>query len=124
MRGHGRRFPGARKSRGRPAALCRRPARPPRAGGVKTLGRARLATLATLVAMIFGAALGGVAGYAGGAIDELLSRLSDFVMVLPATYVVLALRAVMPLVLPPQTVFVLLAGIFALVGWPVVARGV
>ncbi len=83
-----------------------------------------LAALATLAAMIFGAAIGGVAGYAGGAIDELLSRLSDFVLVLPATYVVLALRAVMPLVLPARTVFVLLAGIFALVGWPVVARGV
>lgn len=83
-----------------------------------------LAALATLAAMIFGAALGGIAGYAGGAIDELFSRLSDFVLVLPATYVVLALRAVMPLVLPAQTVFLLLAGIFALVGWPVVARGV
>ena len=46
--------------------------------------------------------IGGVAGYAGGAIDELLSRLSDFVLVLPATYVVLALRAVMPLVLPAR----------------------
>ncbi len=83
-----------------------------------------LAAIATLAAMIFGAALGGIAGYAGGTLDELLSRLSDFVLVLPATYVVLALRAVMPLVLPAQTVFLLLAGIFALVGWPVVARGV
>jgi peptide/nickel transport system permease protein len=83
-----------------------------------------LAAVATLAAMRFGAAIGGVAGYAGGAVDEVLSRLSDFVLVLPAIYVVLALRAVMPLVLPPREVFVLLAGIFALVGWPVVARGV
>jgi peptide/nickel transport system permease protein len=83
-----------------------------------------LAALATLAAMLFGAAIGGIAGYAGGTIDELLSRFSDFVLVLPATYVVLALRAVMPLVLPARTVFVLLAGIFALVGWPIVARGV
>ena len=83
-----------------------------------------LAGLATLAAMLLGAALGGVAGYAGGTIDELLSRFSDFVLVLPATYLVLALRAVMPLVLPAQTVFLLLGGIFALVGWPVVARGV
>ena len=74
--------------------------------------------------MLFGAAIGGVAGYAGGAVDELLSRFSDFVLVLPAIYVVLALRAVMPLVLPARDVFVLLVGIFALVGWPVVARGV
>lgn len=83
-----------------------------------------LAALATLAAVLFGAAIGGIAGYAGGAVDELLSRFSDFVLVLPAIYVVLALRAVMPLVLPPGQVFALLAGIFALVGWPVVARGV
>jgi len=83
-----------------------------------------LAVLATLAAMLFGAAIGGVAGFAGGTIDEALSRFSDFVLVLPAIYVVLALRAVMPLVLPPGRVFALLVGIFALVGWPIVARGV
>ena len=90
-------------------------------GSRASLGLAALATLAT---MIFGAVVGGIAGYAGGAIDEILSRFSDFVLVLPAIYVVLALRAVMPLVLPPGQVFALLVGIFALVSWPVVARGV
>jgi peptide/nickel transport system permease protein len=83
-----------------------------------------LALVATIIALLLGTLIGGIAGYAGGWIDETLSRTSDFVLVLPATYVVLALRAVMPLVLPPATVFALLAGIFALVGWPLVARGV
>ena len=83
-----------------------------------------LAALATLVTMIVGAAVGGIAGYAGGAVDELLSRFADFVLVLQAIYVVLALRAVMPLVLPPAQVFALLVAIFALVSWPIVARGV
>jgi peptide/nickel transport system permease protein len=83
-----------------------------------------IAALATLITMIVGAAIGGVAGYAGGIVDEVLSRFSDFVLVLPAIYVVLALRAVMPLVLPAAQVFALLVGIFALVSWPVVARGV
>jgi peptide/nickel transport system permease protein len=90
-------------------------------GSRASLGLAALATLAT---MIFGAVVGGIAGYAGGAIDEMLSRFSDFVLVLPAIYVVLALRAVLPLVLPAGQVFALLVGIFALVSWPVVARGV
>jgi peptide/nickel transport system permease protein len=83
-----------------------------------------LAAIATAAAILIGALVGGIAGYAGGAIDELLSRISDFVLVLPAIYVALALRAVMPLVLPARTVFVLLAVIFALLGWPIVARGV
>jgi peptide/nickel transport system permease protein len=43
---------------------------------------------------------------------------------LPAIYVALVLRAVLPLVLPPSTVFILLIAIFTLLGWPIVARGV
>jgi peptide/nickel transport system permease protein len=83
-----------------------------------------LAAVATLGAILIGIAVGGIAGYAGGLTDEVLSRISDFVLVLPAIYVVLALRAVLPLVLPDEAVFALMAGIFALVGWPFVARGV
>ena len=83
-----------------------------------------LALAAALGALLIGATLGGVAGYAGGAVDDLLMRTSDFVMVLPATYVVLALRAVLPPVLPAQIVFALLASIFAIVGAPFIARGV
>jgi peptide/nickel transport system permease protein len=83
-----------------------------------------LGVLATLLATAVGALVGGVAGYAGGHVDTVLSRMSEFVVVLPAIYVTLALRAVMPLVLPGGTIFLLLLGIFALLGWPMVARGV
>src|SRR5262249_33800040 len=83
-----------------------------------------LAVCATLAATLLGALIGGIAGYAGGTLDAGLSRVSEFVLVLPAAYVAVALRAVMPLVLPASTVFVLLLIIFALLGWPMVARGV
>lgn len=83
-----------------------------------------LALVGTLGALAIGMLVGGVAGYSGGVPDEVLSRIADFVIVLPAIYVVLALRAVMPLVLPDRAVFAMMAGIFALVGWPFVARGV
>jgi peptide/nickel transport system permease protein len=83
-----------------------------------------LALTAALGAMVIGAGIGGIAGYSGGTLDDLLMRATDFVMVLPAMYVVLALRSVLPLVLPARTVFLLLAGIFAIVGAPFIARGV
>ncbi len=83
-----------------------------------------LAILAALGAMIIGACIGAVAGYAGGATDDLLMRASDFVLVLPAMYVALALRSVLPLVLEARTVFALLAAIFAVVGAPFISRGV
>jgi peptide/nickel transport system permease protein len=83
-----------------------------------------LAFVSALGALVVGAIAGGIAGYAGGVVDDVLMRTFDFVMVLPAMYVALALRAVMPLVLPASTVFLLLAGIFAIVGAPFIARGV
>jgi peptide/nickel transport system permease protein len=89
---------------------------------------ARLSLALSLVsaagAALIGALLGGVAGYAGGIADDVLMRTSDFIVVLPAMYVALALRSVMPLVLSPPTVFTLLAVIFAVVGAPFVSRGV
>jgi peptide/nickel transport system permease protein len=83
-----------------------------------------LAIASALGAMFVGVSLGAAAGFTGGAVDELLMRASDFVMVLPAIYVALALRSVLPLVLTPGQVFALLAAIFAIVGAPFVARGV
>ena len=83
-----------------------------------------LAVTAALGAMLVGASLGGLAGFAGGALDDVLMRATDFVMVLPAIYVALALRSVLPLVLTAPQVFAMLAAIFALVGAPFVARGV
>ena len=83
-----------------------------------------LAVTAALGAMLVGASLGGLAGFAGGAVDDVLMRAADVVMVLPAIYVALALRSVLPLVLTATQVFSLLAAIFAVVGAPFVARGV
>src|SRR5205814_370031 len=83
-----------------------------------------LAAVSAVGAVVIGGALGGLAGYAGGAVDDVLMRVTDFVMVLPAMYVALALRSVLPLVLAPGFVFVLLASIFIVLGAPFVARGV
>ncbi|MEI6670028.1 MAG: ABC transporter permease [Acidobacteriota bacterium] len=83
-----------------------------------------VALLATLGALLIGTLVGGAAGATGGLVDDGLMRLSDFVLVLPAMYVVLALRAAMPLVLATPVIFLLVSGIMAAVGWPLVARGV
>ena len=83
-----------------------------------------LALVATLGAVLIGALAGAWAGYRGGWVDEAVMRVADFVLVLPVIYVVLVLRAVLPLVLPASTVFLLVAWIFVAVGWPFVAKGV
>jgi peptide/nickel transport system permease protein len=83
-----------------------------------------LAIASALGAMLAGWALGGLAGYYGGWLDEVMMRATDFAMVLPGMYVALALRSVLPLVLSSTQVFTLLALIFAVVGTPFIVRGV
>jgi peptide/nickel transport system permease protein len=91
------------------------------AGARLSLG---LSGLATMLALAIGAAVGAIAGFAGGWLDEGLMRLADLVLVLPAIYVVLALRGALPLVLSTAQVFGAMVLVLGLVGWPSVARGV
>jgi peptide/nickel transport system permease protein len=105
--------------------------------GTDALGRDQLARLAwgarlslgvaiaaALGALIIGTLVGGIAGFVGGTVDEALMRGADFVIALPALYVVLALRAAMPLVLSASQVFWTMVVVLAVVGWPFPARGV
>jgi peptide/nickel transport system permease protein len=83
-----------------------------------------LALLASVGSTVIGTLIGGIAGYVGGALDDAMMRASDFILVLPAMYVVLALRSMMSLVLGSGTIFLLLTAIFAVVGSPFISRGV
>ena len=73
-------------------------------GARTTLG---VAVLAAVGALVLGVMVGGIAGYAGGVVDETLMRLADLVLVLPTA-----------------AIFWLLVVLLAVVAWPYVARGV
>lgn len=90
-------------------------------GARASLGLALVATAGTL---LVGALLGLWAGYAGGLIDRGVMTAGDLLMVLPMLYVVVALRAALPLVLSLGTIVLVLSVIFVMLGWPRVARGV
>lgn len=90
-------------------------------GGRLSLG---IAALASLGALLLGVLSGGVAGFRGGLLDDVLMRASDMILVLPTIYVVMVLRAALPLVMSPAQIFALLAVLFAIVGAPIVARAV
>jgi peptide/nickel transport system permease protein len=83
-----------------------------------------VACVAAIGALALGIVVGAPAGFFGGRIDTGLMALADFVLVLPAMYVVLAIRAALPLVLSVQQVFAALAVILMAAGWPLAARGV
>jgi peptide/nickel transport system permease protein len=90
-------------------------------GARASLGLALIATLGSLVA---GALLGAWAGAAGGLIERAVLRVGDVLIVLPMLYVIVAIRAALPLVLPVPAVTAVLAVIFIALGWPRIARGV
>jgi len=83
-----------------------------------------VSVLATVLALCLGAAIGALAGVVGGKWDAFLMRLADFVLVLPIIYVVIVLRATMPLVLSTTDVFWAMTLILGVAGWPFPARGV
>ncbi len=83
-----------------------------------------LALVAALGATLIGAAAGAIAGFAGGWVDAVITRTAEVVLVLPALYVLLALRSSLPPVLSPVWTFGITAVILALVCWPYAARGV
>ena len=73
---------------------------------------------------LLGVTIGMLAGMLGGWVDNVLMRSSEFVMALPALYLILALRAVLPLRLPYWQTLLLTVGTIAAVTWPPMARGV
>jgi len=75
-------------------------------------------------ALALGLLIGVVAGYAGGAVESASMRAAEFVLVLPVLYVVLAARSALPATIAPATTFALMTTVLALLGWPMVARGV
>lgn len=83
-----------------------------------------VACAASAAALAIGLVIGGCAGFVGGRVETVLMGLADFILVLPAVYVVLAFRAALPLVLSVPEVFLALTAVLAAAGWPLAARGV
>jgi ABC-type dipeptide/oligopeptide/nickel transport system permease subunit len=82
-------------------------------------------TLAGLTgAVVIGALLGLLAGSGRTWLDASVMRLADLFIAWPALYVVLVLRAALPLSMPFESLFALMALVLTLAGWPIVARAV
>lgn len=74
------------------------------------------------VSFIIGTILGGVSGYFGGKIDNIIMRLCEMVMMIPGFYLMLALRAAFPPRLSSIEVYLLIVVIMSFIGWAGLAR--
>lgn len=77
---------------------------------------------ASLVALGLGMALGAVAGYYGGVVDDVIMRLVEVIATIPTLFLLLALRALFPLEINPTAIFVILVTILGFISWGSIAR--
>ena len=74
------------------------------------------------ITLFFGLLAGATAGYYGGWRDTLLMRLAELFLALPWLYLLLGLRAFLPLNVSPVMAFLLIVIVIATVGWARPAR--
>jgi peptide/nickel transport system permease protein len=75
-----------------------------------------------VITFVLGMLVGGIAGYYGGRIDDLIMRLCEMMMSVPDFYLLLALAAALPPTLNPVAVYGLIIIILSFVGWAGMAR--
>ena len=74
------------------------------------------------ITFALGLLFGGLAGYYGGWVDNLIMRFTEVLMSIPSFYLMLTLRAVFPLDMSSVEVFFLIVSILSFIGWAGLAR--
>ena len=78
--------------------------------------------LAAAIAVGIGLLLGGLAGYYGHIVDELIMRATEVFLTMPWLYLLLIVRAALPLRIGPEETFFLLITMLGVIGWARPAR--
>ena len=74
------------------------------------------------ISFTLGLLLGGISGYFGGWVDSTIMRFTELLLTIPVLYLLIALRAIFPVDLPSQYVYLGIVGILAFIGWAGLAR--
>lgn len=75
-----------------------------------------------LISMSIGLIYGGVSGYFGGWVDNIMMRIAEIIISVPSFYLLLALSAVLPPNIPSDKRFMLIVAILSFVSWAGLAR--
>jgi len=74
------------------------------------------------ISFTIGLMLGGISGYFGGWVDNLIMRGTELLLSIPGLYLLIALRAIFPADLPSEFVYLGIVVILAFIGWAGLAR--
>jgi peptide/nickel transport system permease protein len=83
-----------------------------------------VAFVGVAISFILGAAIGGAAGYFGGALDNFVMRLIEFIRSVPTLPLWLVLAALLPRDWSPLATYLAITAILSLLGWTWLARTV
>lgn len=75
-----------------------------------------------VVSLSIGMIYGGVSGYFGGWVDNIMMRISEVIISIPSFYLLLALSAVLPTNMPSDQRFLMITFILAFINWAGLAR--
>lgn len=78
--------------------------------------------LGVIFSFVFGIIIGGISGYYGGWIDNIIQRLIDFIRSIPTIPLWMGLAAALPVEWPPTRVYFLITIILSIIGWTGLAR--
>ena len=78
--------------------------------------------VAAAFSVITGLLLGGIAGMYGGRIDDVAMRVAEVFITIPWFYLLIAVRAFLPLQISPVAAFLLVVAVIGVVGWGRPAR--
>jgi peptide/nickel transport system permease protein len=78
--------------------------------------------IGVIISLALGIVLGGVSGFYGGVIDNLIQRTIEFIQSLPTIPLWLGLAAALPLNWPPLRIYFAITIILSLIGWTGLAR--
>ncbi|MEA2065836.1 MAG: ABC transporter permease subunit [Thermotogota bacterium] len=78
--------------------------------------------LGIIITFTLGLIIGGAAGYYGGWADEISMRSTEILMSIPGFYLLISLRAILPVGLPPHITYLLIVVILSFIGWPGMSR--
>lgn len=81
-----------------------------------------LAPLAAAITTLFAAFLGGIAGYFGGGLERGALLLIDFFLSVPWLFLLITVRAMLPLNISPQTSVIVTFSLLGALGWAASAR--